>query len=237
VVCTPSTGWKGQARRVAGRRRGLSRALIDLAPIGEVLLGAGKIHSLRDRRRTAEVIHERVARRPELHFGDGPRRVAAAARWNVLFADPRSRNQRARLDVLRNRSRRIVSGRIVTRCAHDTVCREGSFTLAARKLSLSKSLVSEHLRALERTTLRVALTQTGEEVLEAAGRMLVATGVLRVAASVAANMALTSMPLGSDIEIIAAAPELAERWTLATPTFAGSSSTRSTRTRLGARPS
>lgn len=166
------------------------------------------------------------------------------------------------------------------------VCREGSFTLAARKLSLSKSMVSEHLRALEdalgarlleRTTRRVALTQTGEEVLAAAGRMLVAadevtnvveskrstpTGVLRVAApvflgtnlvapalarlcatypelraellssdertdplaqrldamlsvNVPQDAALSSVQLGSDLEIIAGSPDLAKNWKVA----------------------
>jgi len=88
------------------------------------------------------------------------------------------------------------------------VCRDGSFTKAAGSLSISKSLVSTHLRLLEetlgarlieRTTRRVALTQTGQEVLAAAERMLFAagevahiaeakhdvpTGVLRVAAPV-----------------------------------------------------
>ncbi|HTV23991.1 MAG TPA: LysR family transcriptional regulator [Polyangiaceae bacterium] len=167
------------------------------------------------------------------------------------------------------------------------VCREGSFTEAARNLSLSKSMVSEHLRSLEealgarlleRTTRRVALTQTGEEVLAAAGRMLVAadevtniaesrhsvpSGVLRVAApvflgttlvapalarlcgtypelraellssdertdpieqrldamlsvNVPQDTALTSVQLGNDLEILAAAPELAASWRNAT---------------------
>ncbi|HVZ34961.1 MAG TPA: LysR family transcriptional regulator [Polyangiaceae bacterium] len=88
------------------------------------------------------------------------------------------------------------------------VCRDGSFTKAAHSLSLSKSLVSTHLRLLEealgarlleRTTRRLALTQTGHDVLTAADRMLCAAnevaqiaeskqevprGVLRVAAPV-----------------------------------------------------
>jgi DNA-binding transcriptional LysR family regulator len=88
------------------------------------------------------------------------------------------------------------------------VCRDGSFTKAAHSLSISKSLVSVHLRLLEqalgarlieRTTRRVALTQTGQGVLAAADRMLsaatevsriaeaehdVPTGVLRVGAPV-----------------------------------------------------
>lgn len=88
------------------------------------------------------------------------------------------------------------------------VCREGSFTKAARSLSLSKGQVSNHLRTLEealgarlleRTTRRVALTQIGQEVLDAADRMVSAasevasiaeskhgavSGVLRVAAPV-----------------------------------------------------
>jgi DNA-binding transcriptional LysR family regulator len=88
------------------------------------------------------------------------------------------------------------------------VYRDGSFTKAGRTLSLSKSVVSAQLRALEdvlgarlleRTTRRIALTQTGQEVLAAADRMLAAasevgqiaeskvgvpTGVLRVAAPV-----------------------------------------------------
>src|SRR5262245_37195643 len=163
------------------------------------------------------------------------------------------------------------------------VCREGSFTQAGRKLSISKSMVSSHLRTLEdilgarlleRTTRRVALTQTGQEVLAAAERVLVAaedvasiaetkravpSGVLRVAApvylgtlwvapamarlcsrypdlrtelllsdartdpiahqldatvsvNVAQDAAVTSVQLGTDSEIIVAAPQLAERW-------------------------
>jgi len=88
------------------------------------------------------------------------------------------------------------------------VYRDGSFTKAGRSLSLSTSVVSAQLRTLEdalgarlleRTTRRVALTQTGQEVLAAAERMLAAasdvgriaesklgvpTGVLRVAAPV-----------------------------------------------------
>jgi DNA-binding transcriptional LysR family regulator len=88
------------------------------------------------------------------------------------------------------------------------VCRDGSFTTAARNLSISKSLVSTHLRLLEealgarlieRTTRRVAPTQIGQDVLVAAEHMLSAasevariaeskqetpTGVLRVAAPV-----------------------------------------------------
>src|SRR6185295_9576297 len=63
------------------------------------------------------------------------------------------------------------------------VCRDGSFTQAARRLSISKSLVSSHLRTLEdvlgarlleRTTRRVALTQVGQDVLAAADRMMLA---------------------------------------------------------------
>jgi DNA-binding transcriptional LysR family regulator len=88
------------------------------------------------------------------------------------------------------------------------VCRDGSFTKAARSLSLSKSVVSAHVRALEevlgarliqRTTRSLSLTQTGQDVLAAADHMLTAanevvrvaerkqdapTGVLRVAAPV-----------------------------------------------------
>ena len=88
------------------------------------------------------------------------------------------------------------------------VCRDGSFTKAAHNLAVSKSLVSAQLRSLEaalgtrlleRTTRRLALTQTGTEILAAADRMLSAaneverivtekhdlpTGVLRVAAPV-----------------------------------------------------
>jgi DNA-binding transcriptional LysR family regulator len=88
------------------------------------------------------------------------------------------------------------------------LCRDGSFTAAASTLSISKSLVSTHLRQLEealgarlvqRTTRRLSLTQTGQEVLEAAERMLAAakdvssiaegkrdepSGVLRVGAPV-----------------------------------------------------
>jgi DNA-binding transcriptional LysR family regulator len=88
------------------------------------------------------------------------------------------------------------------------VCREGSFTKAARKLGISKSIVSGQVRmleeilaarVLERSTRQVALTQIGHEVLGAAERMLsaagdvaiiaeskraVATGVLRVAAPI-----------------------------------------------------
>lgn len=88
------------------------------------------------------------------------------------------------------------------------VCRDGSLTKAARNLGISKSLVSVHLRSLERalgarllerTTRRLAVTQTGQDVLAAADRMLSAAddvariaeskqgaprGVLRVGASV-----------------------------------------------------
>ena len=167
------------------------------------------------------------------------------------------------------------------------VCREGSFTQAGRNLSISKSMVSSHLRTLEevlgarlleRTTRRVALTQTGQEVLAAAERVMVAaddvaniaeikravpSGVLRVAApvylgtlwvapamarlcaryselrtelllsdaktdpiahqldatvsvNISQEAALASVQLGTDIEIIVAAPELAERWKSAT---------------------
>jgi DNA-binding transcriptional LysR family regulator len=88
------------------------------------------------------------------------------------------------------------------------VCRDGSFTKAARSLSISKGQVSNHLRMLEdaldarlleRTTRHVALTQVGQDVLDAADRMLAAasdveriaqskqgsaTGVLRVGAPV-----------------------------------------------------
>jgi DNA-binding transcriptional LysR family regulator len=88
------------------------------------------------------------------------------------------------------------------------VCRDGSLTKAASNLAISKSLVSAHLRSLEqvlgarlleRTTRRLALTQTGQDVLAAADRMLSAanevariaeskqgapSGVLRVGASV-----------------------------------------------------
>jgi DNA-binding transcriptional LysR family regulator len=86
------------------------------------------------------------------------------------------------------------------------VCREGSFTGAARSLSISKGQVSNHLsmlekvlgaRLLERTTRRLALTQIGQDVYDAAERMLsaasevdriaeskggLASGVLRVSA-------------------------------------------------------
>ncbi len=167
------------------------------------------------------------------------------------------------------------------------VCREGSFTKAAISLSISKSVVSAHLRTLEevlgarlleRTTRRVALTQIGQDVLAAADRMLSAAnevasiaeskraipaGVLRVAApvclgtlfvvpavarlcsryrelraelvlsdektdpiayrldvivsvNVPKDSTLVSMQLGTDTEIIVAAPSLAERWQHAT---------------------
>jgi len=167
------------------------------------------------------------------------------------------------------------------------VCRDGSFTQAARKLSISKSLVSSHLRTLEdvlgarlleRTTRRVALTQVGQDVLAAADRMMLAaedvvsiaesqsgvpSGVLRVAApvylgtlmiapalarlcsrypglraelvlndaktdpivhrldatisvNVPQDTAVTSLQLASDVEILVASPELAERWQTAT---------------------
>jgi DNA-binding transcriptional LysR family regulator len=163
------------------------------------------------------------------------------------------------------------------------VCREGSFTKAARKLGVSKSIVSAHMRMLEdvlgarlleRTTRHVAPTQIGQEVLSAADRMLSAaddiasiadskrtgpSGVLRVAApvylgalivapaiarlcmrcrefraelvlsdertdpiahrldatvsvNVPQDSALVTMQLGSDVEIIVSAPELAELW-------------------------
>jgi DNA-binding transcriptional LysR family regulator len=166
------------------------------------------------------------------------------------------------------------------------VCHEGSFTQAARKLSTSKSIVSSQLRTLEevlgarlleRTTRRVALTQTGQEVLAAAERVMAAaddvasiaetraavpSGVLRVAApvylgtrwvapamarlcskysglrtelllndaktdsiahqldatvsvNVSQDAAATSVQLGTDVEIIVAAPALAEKWSSA----------------------
>jgi DNA-binding transcriptional LysR family regulator len=166
------------------------------------------------------------------------------------------------------------------------VCREGSFTLAARKLATSKSIVSSQLRTLEevlgarlleRTTRRFALTQTGQEVLAAAERVMgaaddvasiaetrraVPSGVLRVAApvylgtlwvapamarlcskyselrtelvlndaktdsiaqqldatvsvNVSHDAAVTSVQLGTDFEIIVAAPALAEKWSSA----------------------
>lgn len=73
------------------------------------------------------------------------------------------------------------------------VCRDGSFTLAARNLSVSKGQVSNHLKSLEeslglrlldRTTRQVDLTQVGREVLAAAERMLLAAGeVSRIAES------------------------------------------------------
>src|SRR5438067_1594097 len=71
------------------------------------------------------------------------------------------------------------------------VCREGSITRAAYALGLSKSVVSTHLRTLEamlgarlldRTTRRLALTQTGEAVLAAAGRVVAATDEIRLIA-------------------------------------------------------
>jgi len=163
------------------------------------------------------------------------------------------------------------------------VYRDGSFTKAGRTLSLSKSVVSDQLRILEdvlgarlleRTTRRVALTQTGQDVLAAADRMLaassevgriaesklgVATGVLRVAApvdlgallvapaiarlcsrypelkaelvlsddrtdpianrldamvsvNVPRDSTMVSTQLGSDVEVIVAAPDLALCW-------------------------
>jgi DNA-binding transcriptional LysR family regulator len=163
------------------------------------------------------------------------------------------------------------------------VCREGSFTKAARELGVSKSIVSAHMRLLEdvlgarlleRSTRHVAPTQIGQEVLSAADRMLSAandiatiadakrtgpSGVLRVAApvylgalvvapaiarlcmkcrefraelvlsdertdpiahrldvtvsvNVPQDSALVTMQLGSDVEIIVGAPELAELW-------------------------
>lgn len=64
-----------------------------------------------------------------------------------------------------------------------TIVREGSMTAAARSLGVSRSVVSGHLRnleadlgvrLLERTTRRMALTQVGEEVHEAALRMALA---------------------------------------------------------------
>ena len=88
------------------------------------------------------------------------------------------------------------------------VCRDGSFSAAARSLSISKGLVSAHVRSLEkalgvqlivRTTRRVSLTQVGQDVLGAAERSLSAaseisrlaeskerspTGVLRIGAPV-----------------------------------------------------
>lgn len=60
----------------------------------------------------------------------------------------------------------------------------GSFTAAARTLSLSRSAISLHVqnledalgvRLIERTTRRMALTQVGAQVLEAARRMVVAS--------------------------------------------------------------
>jgi DNA-binding transcriptional LysR family regulator len=163
------------------------------------------------------------------------------------------------------------------------LCREGSFTKAASALSISKSLVSTHLRQLEavlgarlvqRTTRRLSLTQVGQEVLEAADRMLSAasevsriaeakqdmpSGVLRVAApvdlgallvapavarlcsrfpelraelvlsdaatdpiahrldallsvNVPKDSGMVSTRLGTDIEVIVAAPALAKEW-------------------------
>jgi DNA-binding transcriptional LysR family regulator len=61
------------------------------------------------------------------------------------------------------------------------VARAGSFTAAARKLGLSKSVVSEHVRVLEekcrvrlveRTTRKLHPTQAGEAVLVAASAMM-----------------------------------------------------------------
>jgi DNA-binding transcriptional LysR family regulator len=163
------------------------------------------------------------------------------------------------------------------------VCRDGSFTKAARTLSTSKSVVSAHLRALEdalgarlleRTTRRVALTQIGRDVLAVAERIVsatvevaniaeasrdVPTGVLRVggpvelgvslvapaiarlrakfsglraelvltddkmdpiahrldamvSVNVAQDSTFASTQLGSDVEVIVAAPDLARRW-------------------------
>jgi DNA-binding transcriptional LysR family regulator len=61
------------------------------------------------------------------------------------------------------------------------VAEAGSFTAAARKLGLAKSVVSEHVRSLEqrcgvrlmeRSTRRLRLTQVGEQVLDAAKDVL-----------------------------------------------------------------
>jgi molybdate transport repressor ModE-like protein len=61
------------------------------------------------------------------------------------------------------------------------VARMGSFTAAAKELGLSKSVVSEHvsaleercgLRLLERSTRRLRLTQAGEQVLAATDRAM-----------------------------------------------------------------
>jgi DNA-binding transcriptional LysR family regulator len=61
------------------------------------------------------------------------------------------------------------------------VAESGSFTAAARRLGLAKSVVSEHVRSLEqrcgmrlmeRSTRRLRLTQVGEQVLDAAKDVL-----------------------------------------------------------------
>src|SRR5262245_39048778 len=86
------------------------------------------------------------------------------------------------------------------------VATAGSFTAAARKLGLAKSVVSQHVRTLEercgvrlmeRSTRRLHLTQVGERVLDAANDVLASvrsleqvveghrdapTGILRVTA-------------------------------------------------------
>lgn len=67
------------------------------------------------------------------------------------------------------------------------VARSGSFTVAARELRLSKSVVSQHVRRLEercgarlleRTTRQVHVTQVGERVLDAAKLVLHAVETL-----------------------------------------------------------
>ncbi|MCB9616777.1 MAG: LysR family transcriptional regulator [Sandaracinus sp.] len=72
-----------------------------------------------------------------------------------------------------------------------SVARHGSFTAAAGELGLAKSVVSEQVRnlearigvrLLERTTRRVRCTQVGDEVREAAERMLEAAAEVRRAA-------------------------------------------------------
>src|SRR5688572_6909992 len=61
------------------------------------------------------------------------------------------------------------------------VASTGSFTSAARKLGLGKSVVSQHVKTLEercgvrlieRSTRRLHLTQVGEQVLDAANQVL-----------------------------------------------------------------
>jgi DNA-binding transcriptional LysR family regulator len=109
------------------------------------------------------------------------------------------------------------------------VCREGSFTKAARNLGVSKSIVSGQLRVLEdvlgarlleRSTRHVALTQIGQEVLIAADRMLSAAndvafiaeskrtspcGVLRVAAPVYLGMFFVAPAVA---RVVARSPEI-----------------------------